>query len=275
MKFFLIVAKGKKQGMPIPVEVDLFLIGSGPMCQLRAVHDKIGEQHCALVIRDRKKIFISHLDEDFATLVNGEVMEPGMEWPLHSGDVIEVGPLKFMMQYREKILSQRDMEEWALSCLDHSSSVENKVKTRASEEFHSEEYEAAASAAAAILDGLTAQRGVVKGRLRISRDGDVTIVRVNDVYLVDEAELAHIKKEFYDHLSHNNLRVLIDMKHVKRMSTPAAEMLSELRTWLRPHGSRMAICRLRPDFVTMLHAFPNTQDIPVFGDKPKALTSRW
>ena len=34
MKFFLIVAKGKKQGMPIPVEIDLFLIGSGPVCQL-------------------------------------------------------------------------------------------------------------------------------------------------------------------------------------------------------------------------------------------------
>ena len=28
MKFYLIVAKGKKQGMPIPVEIDLFLIGS-------------------------------------------------------------------------------------------------------------------------------------------------------------------------------------------------------------------------------------------------------
>ena len=58
MKFYLIVAKGKKQGMPIPVEIDLFLIGSGPVCQLRAVHDDIGDQHCAVVTRGRK-VFVS------------------------------------------------------------------------------------------------------------------------------------------------------------------------------------------------------------------------
>lgn len=275
MKFFLIVAKGKKQGMPIPIEIDLFLIGSGPVCQLRAVHEKIGEQHCAIVIRDRKKLFISHLDENFTTLVNDEVMEPGMEWPLHSGDLIEVGPLKFMVQYREKPLSQRDMEEWALSCLDQSSNRDNTIKAREKDEFHSEEYESAANAAAQILDSLSAQRGVVKGRLRISRDGDITVVRVNDTHLVDEAELALIKKELHDNLNKNNLRVLIDLKHVKRMSSPAAELLAELRSWLRPHGSRMAICRLRSDFVSMLHAFPNTHDIPIFGDKPKALASKW
>ena len=45
MKFFLIVAKGKKAGLPIPIEIDLFLIGSAEECQLRAVHDDIGEQH--------------------------------------------------------------------------------------------------------------------------------------------------------------------------------------------------------------------------------------
>ena len=28
MKFYLIVAKGSKQGMPIPVTIDLFLVGS-------------------------------------------------------------------------------------------------------------------------------------------------------------------------------------------------------------------------------------------------------
>ena len=35
MKFYLIVAKGSKQGLPIPITVDLFLIGSDKMCQLR------------------------------------------------------------------------------------------------------------------------------------------------------------------------------------------------------------------------------------------------
>src|SRR4051794_3448433 len=154
MKFYLIVAKGKKQGMPIPVEIDLFLIGSGPVCQLRAVHDDIGEQHCALVIRGRK-VFVSDLDSGHPTFVNGEILTPAVEWPVHSGDLLEVGPLKFMIQYREKALSQRDLEEWALSCLDQNSERKSEFsRSSGSEEFHSEKFEQAASAAAAILEGL-------------------------------------------------------------------------------------------------------------------------
>jgi anti-anti-sigma regulatory factor len=275
MKFYLIVAKGKKQGMPIPVEVDLFLIGSGPVCQLRAAHDDIGEQHCAMVTRGRK-VFISDLDSGHPTFVNGEVLTPGVEWPLHSRDILEVGPLKFMVQYREKALSQRDLEEWALSCLDQNSERKREFdRSRADEEFHSEQFEAAASAAAAILEGLNAQRGVKKGRLRVSREGTITVVRVNDVYLVEDAELALINHELHELLDQANQRVLIDMKNVKRMSSQAAEMFGYLRNWLRPKGSRMAFCRLRPEFEQMLRSYPATQDLQMYSEKPKALASKW
>jgi anti-anti-sigma regulatory factor len=274
MKFYLIVAKGKKQGMPIPVEIDLFLIGSGPVCQLRAVHDDIGEQHCAIVTRGRK-VFVSDLDSGHPTFVNGEVLTPAIEWPLHSGDLLEVGPLKFQVQYREKALSQKDLEEWALHCLDQHTERRKEFDRSGSEEFHSEKFEAAASAAAAILEGLNAQRGEVKGRLRISRDGPVTIVRVNDVYLVEDAELALMNHELHEHLDGPNLRVLIDMKNVKRMSSQAAEMFANLRTWLRPKGSRMAMCRLRPEFEQMFRTYPVTQDMPIFSEKPKALAAKW
>lgn len=274
MKFFLIAAKGKKQGLPIPIEIDLFLIGSAEECQLRAVHDDIGEQHCAIVTRDRK-VFVSDLGSGHQTLVNGEPIEPGQEWPLHPKDMLEVGPLKFMVQYREKALSQRDMEEWALSCLDQNDGRSKEFKRSTSEEFHSEEYEQAASAAAAILDGLSAQRGVVVGRLRISRDGPITIARINDVYLVEDAELAMIKRELQDNLKGAHLRVLIDMKNVRRMSTQAAEMFGDIRRWVGRSGGRMAVCRLRPDFHPVLSGHPATQDIPIFADKPKALAGKW
>ncbi|HVK14693.1 MAG TPA: FHA domain-containing protein [Gemmataceae bacterium] len=274
MKFFLIVAKGKKAGLPIPIEIDLFLIGSGEECQLRAVHDDIGEQHCAIVTRDRK-VFVSDLGSGHHTLVNGEPIEPGQEWPLHSKDMLEVGPLKFMIQYREKALSQRDMEEWALSCLDQNQERKAEFSRRASEEFHSEEFEKASSAAAAILDGLNAQRGVVVGRLRISRDGSITVVRINDVYLVEDAELAMLKRELQENLKGANLRVLIDMKHVRRMSSQAAVMFGEVRRWVGRAGGRMAVCRLRPDFHTVMAAHPGTHDIPIFDEKPKALAGKW
>ncbi len=274
MKFYLIVAKGKKQGFPIPIEIDLFLIGSDSMCQLRADHERIGERHCALINRG-KKVFVSDLDSGHATLINGEIMDPGVEWALHSGDVLEAGPLKFMVQYREKALSQRDLEEWALRCLDQADERKSAMDKLEHSELHSSEYQDASSAAAAILDRLSAQKGIVKGRLRISRDGAVTLVRINDIYLVDDAELALLNRELRDNLNRPNLKILLDMKNVKRMSGTATEMIANLRKWLKPFGSTIAVCRLRSEFVEMFRTYPATQDVPVFENKDKALAARW
>jgi len=154
MKFYLIVAKGKRQGFPIPIEIDLFTIGSAMECQLRAVHERIGHQHCALVMRGRK-VFIRDLSSGQPTVVNNEVLPASEEWPLHAGDRIEIGPLQFMIQYREKALSQRDLEEWALRCLDQVS--ERKVTAMdqlESLETYTDEAEGAAQVAAALLDRL-------------------------------------------------------------------------------------------------------------------------
>lgn len=275
MKFYLIVAKGKKQGMPIAIEVDLFLIGSGKMCQLRAVHDSIGDQHCALVRRERK-VFIRDLNSGGATIVNGDVIPNSEEWPLHAGDLIEVGPLRFMIQYHEKALSKRDLEEWALKCLDLDSTRKITAMDRLeAATAEAKEMEDASSAAGAILDRLQAQRGIVKGRLRISRQAGITIVRINDVFLVEEAELNHIKKELHENLNRNNLKILLDLKNVRRMSTAAAEMFGELQSWLRPFGSKMAMCRVRSELLGMLKSFPSIHSIPFFPDKTAAMVGHW
>src|SRR5262249_3531311 len=59
MKFYLIVAKGSRQGLPILVTVDLFLVGSDKMCQLRK--RSLGLKHCAFVTRN-KKVFVRDMD---------------------------------------------------------------------------------------------------------------------------------------------------------------------------------------------------------------------
>src|SRR4051812_38401349 len=107
MKFYLIVAKGPKKGLPIPISVDLFAIGSDPMCQLRA--NSLEPKHCAIVTRNGK-VFILDMDSGEPTLVNDAVVTPGTEWPLHGGDRVAFGKLEFMIQYREKPLSQKDLE---------------------------------------------------------------------------------------------------------------------------------------------------------------------
>lgn len=276
MKFYLIVAKGKHQGLPIPIEVDLFLIGSDKVCQLRSQMEGIGPQHCALVNRG-KKVFIRDLGSGESVVVNDEILPEHAEWPLHAGDQIKVGPLEFIIQFREKPLSQRDLEEWALKCLDEASSKKNmavidELQVAANAKTHALD---AASAAAAILDRLNAQRGIVKGRLRIAHEGNVTTVRINDVYLVEEAELALINKELHDNLAHPNLRVLLDFKNVRRMSSAAALMFADLARWLRPYGSSLAVCRLRPELKQMMETLHVGDCIPIFGDKPSALMATW
>jgi hypothetical protein len=275
MKSYLIVAKGKRQGEPIPVEVDLFLIGSGKMCQLRAIHDSIGEQHCAILRRDRK-MFICDLGSGAPTMLNDDVIPSGVEWPLHAGDIIDVGPLRFMTQFHEKALSKRDLEEWALRCLDLDSS--RKITAMDRLEAASGATTTAddpSSTAAAILDRLSAMRGIIKGRLRISREAGITIVRINDIFLVEESELAFIAKELHENLNRPHLKVLLDMKNVRRMSSAAAEMFGELQLWLVPFGSKLAMCRLRPDLLVMLKSSPATQPILFFADKPAGLAGKW
>jgi anti-anti-sigma regulatory factor len=133
----------------------------------------------------------------------------------------------------------------------------------------------ASSAAAAILDRLNAQRGIVRGRLRIAREGNVTTVRINDVYLVEEAELSLINKELHDNLGHGNLRVLLDFKNVRRMSSTAVQMFVDLVRWLRPNGSTLAFCRLRPELKDMMLTLQVAESIPIYPDKPSALMANW
>jgi anti-anti-sigma regulatory factor len=275
MKFFLIVTKGKKRGLPIPIEVDLFMIGRTGMCQLRAGHDDIGEQHCAFAVRG-EKVFLRDMGSGKATMVNGEVMPPSEEWPLHKGDRVAVGPLEFMINFREKQLNQRDLEEWALKQLDEDSGPKaSALEVLAREANMVVEEDNASSVANAIIGKLNAAKGVVRGRLRISQEGPITIVRIQDVYLVDDAELVHLKKELHDNLKSPNLRVLLDFKNVRRMSTAAAEMFGEFTQWLRRQGSTLAMCRLRPDLKSMLEGLQSMYTFRMYADKDAAIAERW
>jgi anti-anti-sigma regulatory factor len=265
MKFYLIVAKGSKQGLPIPITVDLFLIGSDKMCQLRK--RSLGPKHCAFVTRN-KKVFVRDMDSGKPTLINGNAIPTGAEWPIHPGDRITVGSLDFMIQFREHALAQKDLEEWAMRCLDEQKEMEDD------DEFISSKYKSAASAAQSIFNQLNALKGEVKGRMRVSVDHDVTIIRFHDAMLIDESEIALIKSELCDNLNKPSLRVLLDLKNVRRLSSAAVMMLTDFYRWLRPWGSTLAFCRVRPELesaMTMLRV----ENVPIFKDRKTALKATW
>jgi hypothetical protein len=271
MKFYLIVAKGKHKGTPIPINADLFMIGRDKMCQLRSKLPEVGDKHCALVSRQRK-VFIRDMHSGYPTMLNGNLVPPGEEWPTHKGDRIEVGPLEFKIDFSEKPLSQKDLEEWAAKSLDETS--DRDLFDEEADAFHATT--TASAAAASIIDKLQAQRGVVMGRLRIGRDAGVTTVRFNDRQLIDEGEIAMIKKELCEHLARANLRVLLDCKNVTRMSSTAVKMLGEFYKWLKPWGSTMAFCRVRAELHGIMQTVdPTLAKLPLFRDKRAAVGERW
>jgi anti-anti-sigma regulatory factor len=267
MKFYLIVAKGSKQGLPILVSIDLFLIGSDKMCQLRK--RSLGPKHCAFVTRD-KKVFVRDMDSGEPTLVNGTAIPTGDEWPLHSGDRVTVGTLEFMIQFREHGLEKKDLEEWAMRSLD-----EQKEEEFEDDEFVSSGYKSASSAAQSIFNQLNAMKGEVKGRLRVGAEKGVMMIRFNDAMLVDESEIALVKKELCDTvMDRPNQRVLLDFKSVRRLSSSAVMMLADFFRWLRPSGSSLAFCRVRPELESAM-ALLRVEHVPIFKDKKTAITSRW
>ena len=264
MKFYLIVGKGRKQGMPIPIAIDLFLIGSDRMCQLRK--RGLGVKHCALVTRDNK-VFVRDMDSGHSTLVNGAAIPTGSEWPLHAGDRISVGPLEFLVQFREHGLSQQDLEEWAMRSLDLQEEQEE-------EEDADADHRSAQSAAQSMLNKLNAMKGVVKGRLRVGVERDVTTVRFNDFKLIDESEIAMIKQELCDSLNKPNMRALLDFKNVRKLSSQAVIMLSDVYRWFRARGGAMAFCRVRPELETAMTML-KVENIQLYRDKKTALASKW
>jgi anti-anti-sigma regulatory factor/pSer/pThr/pTyr-binding forkhead associated (FHA) protein len=271
MKVYLIVAKGKRQGLSILIRGDLFLIGSGPACQLRSNRPGVAPQHCALVTRERK-VFIRDLNGGEPTLVNDDVVPPAEEWPVHKGDRLTVGPLEFQIQFREKAPSKRDTEEWALRYLDTAAMEEHQefgVEAKLTRETPS-------GAAASILEQLSAQRGVVKGRLRIAQESGVTIVRFTDRQMMEEPEIAFIKKELTDYLPQAAARVLLDFKNVHRMSSLAVGMIFLwLQSQLRARGATLAVCRLRDELLPILETLGVLKQVPYFPDKQAALDAQW
>ena len=112
------------------------------------------------------------------------------------------------------------------------------------------------------------------GRFRIGRESGVTTVRFNDTMLVEKSEILFIKKELCDYLNAPNLRVLLDCKNVRRMSSVAVRMIHDVYRWLKPFGSTMALCRVRADIHSIL-AVMDLEDIPIFPDKRSALLGQW
>lgn len=274
MHFYLIVAAGEHEGLAIRVRNDLFMMGTDPSCQLRLAGTGIAPQHCAVVQR-LGKVFLRSVAGQEPVLLNGEVMPQGTEWPLAPRDRVLIGHLALLAELHKEQLSRRNMEEWALRCLD-----EVRKERREDEDYmglwkRKDSFLNAARSAKAILERLSDTAGDVKGRVRILVEKGVTVVRFNEGSLLDETELMTLETELRQNLQRENVRVLLDFLNVRRCSVKAAEMVDNIARRVHWLGSRVALCRLHREIEPALRTMPVLQGIPIFADKQTALTEKW
>lgn len=99
MRVRLTILRGKQRGQSLDFPPGDFVIGWGPECRVRLASALISRQHCLLVVRESGAV-LRDLGSANGTLVNGERFVH--ERRLLSGDNIELGPLAFQVDVREK-----------------------------------------------------------------------------------------------------------------------------------------------------------------------------
>lgn len=94
MKWALMVKRGKRKGMIIPVHQSPFLIGRSDECQLRPASPHVGDRHCELLI-EGDKFVVRDCNSPNGTFINYQRIQGQVE--LHEGDHVKVGALAFIV----------------------------------------------------------------------------------------------------------------------------------------------------------------------------------
>ena len=96
MKYVLVSARGRKQGLQIPIQGKVLVIGSSRKSQIRSVQEGVGHKHCALLLH-KHKLYIQDMQSGHPTFVNGTTMAPGTKLALRAGDRVALGPMEFVI----------------------------------------------------------------------------------------------------------------------------------------------------------------------------------
>jgi pSer/pThr/pTyr-binding forkhead associated (FHA) protein len=97
MKWALMVDRGKRKGMIIPIQKSPFLIGRSDECQLRAANPYVSNRHCELLTEDDKFV-VRDCNSTNGTFINSQRVD---QVELHEGDCLKVGALAFLVRQED------------------------------------------------------------------------------------------------------------------------------------------------------------------------------
>src|SRR5262249_32658914 len=98
MKWALMVDRGKRKGMMIPIQKSPFLIGRSDECQLRASNPYVSNRHCELLTEDDKFV-IRDCNSTNGTFINSQRVEAQVE--LQQGACVKFGSVALLVRKQE------------------------------------------------------------------------------------------------------------------------------------------------------------------------------
>src|SRR5262249_5724553 len=108
MKWALMVDRGERKGMIIPIQKSPFLIGRSDECQLRAANPYVSNRHCELLTEDDKFV-VRDCNSTNGTFINSQRVDGQVE--LHEGDCLKVSSLAFLVRQEELKPNQEQQSE--------------------------------------------------------------------------------------------------------------------------------------------------------------------
>ena len=127
MQLKLIVVGGARSGDEVHVSVPKFIIGRDRDCHLRCNSDVVSRHHCALIVEEN---YIAVIDFSSKNGIYVDGVRVLREQELHTGNLLSVGPLQFLVQ-----LSGVPLDDRGVRGQTQENSVEKAQRIRQPEEI--------------------------------------------------------------------------------------------------------------------------------------------
>jgi predicted component of type VI protein secretion system len=99
MQVLLRVNTASKPEKKIKVSRDVMIGREKGRCDLRVASSEVSRRHCQILVGE-KTVNVRDLGSANGTRVNGELIPAKMNFPVNSGDLLEVGPLKIHVEFQ-------------------------------------------------------------------------------------------------------------------------------------------------------------------------------
>jgi anti-anti-sigma factor len=250
----LIVETGRARGRSIPIQGSRFVIGRDRVCHLRPSSPSVSRFH-ASIERNAERLWLRDLGSTNGTFLNGRPVE-GEDVPLHDGDQIEIGPMRFTL---------------ALGVMTDPSSTP-----------------------ALLIDGLQTDEGpssidhpTVREIAAISSEAEPRGLRqemIEDVVVLtpllpaldDEATLGPLRLALQALLEQGpGQRIVLNLEHVGQLSSPAIALIVAFHLKLDKSGSSLRVGNPTPRVLAVLEQVKLPQLIACHPTLEDAILEPW